>query len=769
MFTDEIGRAEAMKNLEVSLGDIKPEHVHVDEPELEDVFVALLLREATGQEVPSLPSSASRELKNSKLAIEAKDLVRDFGPFRAVDRVSFQVRAGEIFGLLGANGAGKTTVIKMLNGIMPPTGGQGWVAGADMKTAGETIKERIGYMSQAFSLYLDLTVNENIRLFAGIYGLDREATKERLAWIVSMAGLKGYESSLTGRLPMGVRQRLALGCALVHRPPVLFLDEPTSGVDPLGRRHFWDILSRLAMEEGVAILITTHYMSEAEHCDHLALMYAGRIVAEGSPAAMKDQVEHEAGHLLEVTTDQPGEALQRLAQAGFVGAALFGTKIHLLSKDPSQEETRLRKRSHPPLSCAGRRGASTDARGRICASRHDTREAGTAGDKRSGCMNLRRIAAVASKEWRETIRDRMFVLLAFLLPVSWMIVFGYGLVQDVENIPFAVLDRDQSALSRDYLYRFVESRYFNFKGEIRSENEADALLQSGKIRMVIMIPEKLQERLLRGQSVSVQTLVDGTFPLRTDIVKGYVIAINSAFSEERLAAYFSRRRGIAVEQAEALVRPIKLEVRYLYNEEVRSTWSMVPALVMFTLMVSSPLLTALGIVREKETGSIYNIYSSTVTRFEFLAGKLLPYVAISSLNAVVLWCMATLWFRVPFKGSLPFFLAASVVFVLCSTGIGLLVSLLVRTQIAALVITMVASMLPTILYSGLIVPVSSLSSGSQFQAHLFPGMYYTNIVRGTFLKGIGLEVLWVDVLALAIYALILRTVGYQLFTKRPRS
>ena len=320
-------------------------------------------------------------------------------------------------------------------------------------------------------------------------------------------------------------------------------------------------------------------------------------------------------------------------------------------------------------------------------------------------MNLRRIAAVASKEWRETIRDRMFVLLAFLLPVSWMIVFGYGLVQDVENIPFAVLDRDQSALSRDYLYRFVESRYFNFQGEIRSENEADVLLQSGKIRMVIMIPEKLQERLLRGQSVSVQTLVDGTFPLRTDIVKGYVIAINSAFSEERLAAYFSRRNGIAVEQAEALVRPIKLEVRYLYNEEVRSTWSMVPALVMFTLMVSSPLLTALGIVREKETGSIYNIYSSTVTRFEFLAGKLLPYVAISSVNALILWSMATLWFRVPFKGSLPFFLAASVVFVLCSTGIGLLVSLLVRTQIAALVITMVASMLPTILYSGLIVPV----------------------------------------------------------------
>jgi len=275
--------------------------------------------------------------------------------------------------------------------------------------------------------------------------------------------------------------------------------------------------------------------------------------------------------------------------------------------------------------------------------------------------------------------------------------------------------------------------------------------------------------LLRGQSVGIQTLIDGTFPLRTDIVKGYVIAINGAFSEERLVDYISRRKGISVEQAEDQVRPIRLEVRYLYNEEVRSTWSMVPALIMFTLMVSSPLMTALGVVREKETGSIYNIYSSTVTRFEFLAGKLLPYVAISSVNAGVLWIIATQWFEVPFKGSVPFFLAASLVFVLSSTGIGLLVSLLVRTQIAALIVTMIVSIIPTVLYSGLIVPVSSLSPGSQIQAHLFPGMYYTNIVRGAFLKGVGLEVLWMDVLALAVYAAILRTAGHWLFTKRPRS
>ena len=337
VFTKDLDHTQAVKHIEASLGDIKPGQVRVDDPELEDVFVSLLLRQADNQNVLAIPSAAMQK-KNHGVAIEARELVRDFGSFRAVDHVSFQVQQGEIFGLLGANGAGKTTVIKMLNGILPPTGGEGWVAGADMKRAGVAIKERIGYMSQAFSLYLDLTVVENIRLFAGIYGLDGKATSQRVGWVMSMAGLKGYESNLTGRLPMGVRQRLALGCALVHQPPVLFLDEPTSGVDPIGRRHFWDILSKLAREEGVAILVTTHYMSEAEHCDHLALMYAGRIVAEGSPADMKHTVETEAGQLFEVVADDPGRAVLELRRVGFADAALYGTRIHLFCRDPVRDK-----------------------------------------------------------------------------------------------------------------------------------------------------------------------------------------------------------------------------------------------------------------------------------------------------------------------------------------------------------------------------------------------------------------------------------------------
>ncbi len=347
VFTSEQDAEAAVAGIRRALGHLPATHLRTDEPELEDVVVALLLKEQDGQtsvsERPGQSTPSANMPQFDGPAVEAKELVRDFGSFRAVDRVSFDMKQGEIFGLLGANGAGKTTVIKMLTGIVPPSGGEGRVAGADMRTASRAIKERIGYMSQAFSLYLDLTVMENIRLFADIYGLPPRQAQQRMAWIVGMAGLRGYEHDRTGRLPMGVRQRLALGCALVHSPRVLFLDEPTSGVDPIGRRRFWDLLTRLAREEGVAILITTHYLSEAEHCDRLALMYAGRIVAEGTPADLKTQVEREVGQLLEIAVDKPGVALAQMTAAGFTGAALFGTKIHVLSHDPARDEAHLRE------------------------------------------------------------------------------------------------------------------------------------------------------------------------------------------------------------------------------------------------------------------------------------------------------------------------------------------------------------------------------------------------------------------------------------------
>ncbi|MFN5164593.1 MAG: ATP-binding cassette domain-containing protein [Pseudomonadota bacterium] len=267
-------------------------------------------------------------------AIDARELTRDFGAFRAVDRASFEVRYGEIFGVLGANGAGQTTPIKMLTGILPPTAGVGRVAGADMRRAGQAIKERIGYMSQAFSLYTDLTVMENLLLFAGVYGLTREQAHSRARWAVALGDLHGHESEPAGRLPMGLRQRLALGCALLHRPRVLFLDEPTSGVDPIGRRRFWDTLRHLAREQGVAILLTTHYMAEADLCDRIALMFAGRVVADATPAQLKEELTAERGQLLEVSAEPPLAALAALRAGGFADAVLHGRRLHVLARDP---------------------------------------------------------------------------------------------------------------------------------------------------------------------------------------------------------------------------------------------------------------------------------------------------------------------------------------------------------------------------------------------------------------------------------------------------
>ncbi len=326
------------------------EEITLHEPDLEDTFIALLRQRGLMEERAEESGSASGdqgdpagETRRREPLIEARGLTRDFGRFRAVDHVDFQVCPGEIFGLLGANGAGKTTAIKMLTGILPPSSGEGRVAGADMARAGQAIKSRIGYMSQAFSLYEDLTVQENLRLFAGIYGLRNRERDRRIEWALELGDLTHLRRASTASLPMGQRQRLALGCALLHRPQVLFLDEPTSGVDPVGRRRFWEILLRLARIERVALLVTTHYMSEAEHCDRIALMYAGRIIADAPPAELKARLERRVGRLLSVVTAEPLRALERLEAAGFRDAALFGRHIHLFSRDPGATGEEIRR------------------------------------------------------------------------------------------------------------------------------------------------------------------------------------------------------------------------------------------------------------------------------------------------------------------------------------------------------------------------------------------------------------------------------------------
>ncbi len=264
---------------------------------------------------------------NEERSVVVDSLVKRFGGFTAVDGISFAVRRGEIFGLLGPNGAGKSTTIRMLCGLLQPTAGRALVAGHDVRREPESVRQSIGYMSQKFSLYNDLRVIENLRFFAALYQVPRRVLAERLAWAVEMAGLAGRESALVGTLPSGWKQRLALACAVLHRPPVLFLDEPTSGVDPLSRRGFWDLIHQMA-EEGVTVLVTTHYMDEAEYCNRMVLIDRGRIVAAGTPAELKRAALD--GELLLVEAEPLGPALDLLGGApGVLDAAVFGNAIHL--------------------------------------------------------------------------------------------------------------------------------------------------------------------------------------------------------------------------------------------------------------------------------------------------------------------------------------------------------------------------------------------------------------------------------------------------------
>jgi ABC-2 type transport system ATP-binding protein len=266
-------------------------------------------------------------------AVLARDLTRAFGRFVAVDRVTFSVAAGEVYGFLGPNGAGKTTTLRMLTGLLRPSAGEGRVAGVDI--AGDTaeLRRRIGYMSQKFSLYADLTVAENIELFAGLYGVQGARLRERRAWVLAMAGLEGRERRLVAELPLGWKQRLALGCAVLHEPPILFLDEPTSGVDPLARRAFWDLIDALAAG-GTTVLVSTHYMEEAEYCHRLMLMNRGRLIAEGTPAELRARM---AEPILEVETDDAPRAVEALAGApGVLEAAMFGRAVHVVVRDEAE-------------------------------------------------------------------------------------------------------------------------------------------------------------------------------------------------------------------------------------------------------------------------------------------------------------------------------------------------------------------------------------------------------------------------------------------------
>ena len=304
--------------------------MRVDEPTLENTFVAKLRALGQKADAGEFPSKEDHTSLRGQIAVGASELVKEFGAFCAVKKVSLQIRNGEVYGLLGANGAGKTTTIKMLCGLLEPTRGTMVLAGMQGNLRTEAIRNRIGYMSQKFSLYDDMTIRENLDFFAGVYGVPDEGREEKIAWVLAFSELQDKQDQITGSLPGGWKQRVAFGAAIIHEPDIIFLDEPTSGVDPLARRAFWTMINRLA-DGGAAILVTTHYLEEAEQCNRLGMMVAGELVAEGTPSGIKSQ---QSGHLLEFIVDQPQRAADLLkGRTERWRVSLFGERLHVITED----------------------------------------------------------------------------------------------------------------------------------------------------------------------------------------------------------------------------------------------------------------------------------------------------------------------------------------------------------------------------------------------------------------------------------------------------
>ena len=656
--------------------------------DLDAAFIALL-PEALRQRHVEVSLPPRKAEAGETVAIEADHLTMRFGDFVAVNDVSFRIPKGEIFGFLGSNGCGKTTTMKMLTGLLAPTEGQAKLFGEEMDANDLATRQRIGYMSQAFSLYRELSVRQNLELHAKLYDLPVASRAARVEEMLERFDLKAVAETYPDALPLGIRQRMSLATAMIHGPDVLILDEPTSGVDPVARDGFWQILGELSRKDGVTIFISTHFMNEAECCDRISLMHAGRVLVTDTPEAIRQ----EAG----------AETLEE----AFI--------------------TRLEEAS----------GGRDTGAGAGALELHDTR--GTP----QRHFSLRRMFSYARREALELQRDRIRATLAILGSVILMFVVGYGINMDVEDLTFAVLDHDDTATSRDYVDQISGSRYFIEQPPLSGYDDMDARMRAGRIDLAIEIPPGFGADLERGRAVQVGAWIDGSMPSQAETVSGYVQGIHAWYLTERARE----------EQGDAAVASdFDLEMRYRYNPDIRSLNAIAPAVIPLLLMLIPAMLAALSVVREKEMGSITNLYVTPVTRLEFILGKQMPYVVVAMLNYVLMALFAVYIFGVPITGSVMTLTVAAALFCIGSTGFGLVMSSFMNSQIAAIFATALLTMIPAVQYSGMIDPVSSLEGLGAVMAKIFPSAYMVTISRGVFGKALDFQDLRADLTALLIIA-----------------
>lgn len=615
-------------------------------------------------------------------AIEAKDLTKRFGDFVAVNNVSFTIQRGEIFGFLGSNGCGKSTTMKMLTGLLDASSGSAKLLGHTVDANDMNTRMKIGYMSQSFSLYEELTVRQNLVLSARLYQMEDSQIAAAVGESLTQFNLMDFAETEPGELPLGIRQRLQLAAACLHHPEVLILDEPTSGVDPIARDMFWKHLLHLSRDNRTTIFVSTHFMNEAARCDRISFMHQGRVLAIGTP---NDLCKHKH------TDDLETAFIEYLEEAAATDA------VRMPANDKVDAVEHL---------------------------------AQTKSNNNADSINywFATVWTFAVREGKELMRDKIRLFFALFGPVVLMMMAAWSVSFDVEHVKFAVLDRDQTIESRALVEHFRGSRYFTFTENLRNANDIDKTLKVSGARLVIDIPPHFGRDLLRGNKPEVGFYVDGTMPFMTENIKNFILLILNNYGAEQW-----RARGLPV----ALQPDVNVAPRYIYNQDFKSIFAITPGMIMMAMMLIPVMMTALGVVREREIGSITNLYTSPASVRQFLVGKQIPYVVVSFISYLILVWLAVVVLGVPVQGSFFAMSLGALALICAATAFGLLISSFVKSQVAAIFGSAILSLIPALNFSGLLYPLSTLTGLNYWIGWGFPTAWYQLISLGGFTKGLG--------------------------------
>ena len=797
---------------------------------LEEAYIKMLPEEKQTEGILNItPFTPDPDLPP---AIEAHGLTKRFGNFTAVDQVSFTIPQGEIFGFLGSNGCGKSTTMKMLTGLLEATEGTAELLGKPIDAGGTDVKMRVGYMSQAFSLYEELSVRQNLDLHAKLYQLGDKG-KAAVEDALHQFQLDEVADTAPSSLPLGIRQRLQLAAACLHHPEVLILDEPTSGVDPAARDMFWRHLLKLSREDKITIFVSTHFMNEAERCDRISFMHKGRVLAVGTPEELTqaqnapDLEEAFVQYLIEAEgetesgekTSEPSQSApaasdglpstasqqptsQNQTANGETAAQLAARVIqadrqqdrpsenhdtesvsdglvsHSAQNTPSHAENSTQNTFNPNQQSVLQNDdfASTehipmpsesqvadkqpvDIRSDGLNKQMPSESAHHKRDTESLKYWLATVFTFARRETKELIRDKIRLVFAVFGPVIMLAAMAWGVSFDVQNLTFAVYDRDQTGESRELVEYFSGSRYFIEQPPLQSEADIQTALQSSQAVMVMDIPHGFGRDVARGLSPEVAFYIDGAMPFNASNIQGYAASLVGAYSRAKIEA-----QGLPI----SLNPPAVVEPRMLYNQDFNSINAIAPGVVMLVLIMVPAMMAAVGVVREKEMGSIANFYASPAGVSQYLIGKQLPYIGVGLINFAALALMLVFWFGVPLKGSLLGVLIGTLLIVTASTAMGLVISSFVRSQLAAIFAAAIITIIPTVNYSGFLYPLSTMDGISALAGKILPASWYRNITVGSFTKGLNTADYTLEYTAIAAFAAVMLALSCMLLKKQEK-